>query len=393
MPSIQQQHAPFFTVTHAHEGGGPRTGCLQTTHGAAETPCFLPIATQGSLRAMSFQQAEACGTRIIMANAWHIFRNTGPEVLEKLGGAHGFMKWDGILFTDSGGYQVFSLKDTSTINDNGVAFDVDAEMLTPAKAIEIQKHLGADVMFVLDDCAPYPCTRKRAEEAVRRTTLWARECMAAHKDTLKRYAQSQAPYGIIQGGARARLRMRSAQEVAELNFDGYGIGGLSIGMPRSEIREMTALTCEMLPSDKPRHLLGVGLPGQVLEGIADGVDTFDCVLPIRKAQRGIAYTRFGEVRYKNPQPAAFKDQPLEAGCMCSTCTSYSREQLRLLFQTDTPMAGQLAAIHNIWLYHKLLEGARRAIVAGQFSSYLKEFLADWGSGEENAVELSRSRIK
>lgn len=317
-----------------------------------------------------------------MANAWYIFRDTGPDLLYKVGGAHGFMKWSGIIFTDSGGYQVFSLKDSSKISDAGVSFSANAGLLTPAKVIEIQKYLGSDAMFVLDDCAPYPCGRRRAEEAVRRTTLWAQKCMAAHKIIPRRYGHGQELYGIIQGGARQRLRIRSAQEVAELNFGGYGIGGLSIGMPRTAIREMTVLTCEHLPFDKPRHLLGGGLPVQILEGIADGVDTFDCVLPIRKAQRGVAYTKFGEVFYKQPQPSTLKDVPLDPDCDCSTCKSYARDQLRLLFRSNNAMAGQLVTIHNLWFYHKLLDGARRAILADRFHAHLNEFVASWAVGAE-----------
>lgn len=379
---LREKLAPFFSVTYSNESGGPRAGYLQTAHGIAETPCFLPIASQGSLRAISFPQAADCGTKVVMANAWYIFRNTGPELLRQVGGAHGYMNWHGILFTDSGGYQVFSLKDNSKITDAGVSFGTAADALTPAKVIEIQKHLGSDIMFVLDDCAPYPCARKRAEEAVRRTTLWARKCMAAHAKIPRCHEHGQELYGIVQGAAREKLRIRSAREVAELDFGGYGIGGLSIGMPRSAIREMTVLTCEHLPFDKPRHLLGVGLPDQVLEGIADGVDTFDCVLPIRKAQRGIAYTRFGEVFYKHPQPPALKDLPLDPECACSTCRSWSRDQLRLLLRSNNPMAGELATIHNLWFYHKLLAGAREAILANRFSSYLNDFLAAWDSGSE-----------
>jgi queuine tRNA-ribosyltransferase len=371
--------APFFRVTHAPDSTGPRTGLMSTGHGTAETPAFLPIASHGSLRAMTFEQAAECGTRILMANAWYIFGETGPEVLQTSGGAHGHLGWDGILCTDSGGYQVFSLKDNSLITDEGVTFG-ENEALTPERVVEIQKYLGSDLMMVLDDCAPFPCPAERAEEAVRRTTLWARRSMAAHRALRRLYQHPQHLYGITQGSTLPRLRRRSVEELVPLGFDGFGIGGLSIGMPRSAIREMTRLTCELLPPDRPRHLLGVGLPNQILEGIADGADTFDCVLPIRKGQRGVAYTRTGEVVYKRPQPAPERDGPLDAACGCPTCRDWSQEALRRLFKEDKPKAGELAAVHNIFFYHAVLAEAREAIRGGRFETYTRSFLDRWASG-------------
>jgi queuine tRNA-ribosyltransferase len=375
----------FFSVTHSKGKSGPRVGCLRTAHGQSETPCFLPIATDGTLRGVSLEQAAACGARALMVNAWHVYRQTGPEVLRQAGGVHRLMGWDGVVFTDSGGYQVFSLKDTSQIDDSGVSFALDTEVLTPESAIEIQKHLGSDIMFVLDDCAPYPCDRQRAALAVERTTQWARRSLAAHRTMPARYAHHQELFGIVQGSMREDLRTRSAEEVAELGFGGYGIGGLSIGMPRTVIREMTVLTCEHLPFDRPRHLLGVGLPNQILEGIADGADTFDCVLPIRKAQRGIAHTRHGELRFKLAQPAATRDRPLDTACTCSTCAVYSREQLRLLFKSDKAQAGLLAAIHNLHFYHSVVDRARQAIREGRFTEYMNAFLADWQGAEQDGT--------
>ncbi len=369
---------PFFTVTRATHAGGPRTGRIHTAHGAVDTPCFLPIASHGSLRALSFEQAAACGSRLLMANAWYIFGETGPEQLRALGGAHGWMGWSGILMTDSGGYQVFSLKDNSRITDDGVAFGDDAA-LTPERVVEIQRHLGSDIMLVLDDCAAFPCPDARAEEAVRRTSLWARRSMAAFRASEPQQTRAQHIYGIIQGSTRERLRRRSVEEVAALGFDGFGIGGLSIGMPRAAIRDMTALTSALLPADRPRHLLGVGLPNQILEGIADGADTFDCVLPIRKAQRGVAYTSSGECVYKRPNPRP--DAPLDPHCGCPTCRDFSREALRRLFKSDKPRAGELAAIHNLSFYHDTLAAARDAIREGRFDAFKTAFIDQWEAGE------------
>jgi queuine tRNA-ribosyltransferase len=377
----QHDLSPFFDVTHSQVQSGPRVGRLSTEHGICETPCFLPIASHGTLRALGFDQALECGTAIVMANAWYIFRNTSIEALRQSGGAHGQMGWTGILFTDSGGYQVFSLKDDSIITDDGVLFGGDGEVLTPEYVIEMQKHLGSDIMMVLDDCAPYPCDKTRGLEAVRRTTLWAARSMAAHNRLGEHYGRRQHIFGIVQGSTYEELRRQSCEEVAALGFDGFGIGGLSIGMPRSAVREMTYLSCNLLPSDKPRHLLGVGLPGQILEGIADGADTFDCVLPIRKAQRGVAYTRSGVLYYKRPQPPIQRDEPLDSVCNCSTCNVWSQEELRLLFKRDKQKAGTLAAIHNLYFYHQVLAGAREAIRANSFSTYRSDFMSKWNSGE------------
>jgi queuine tRNA-ribosyltransferase len=296
------------------------------------------------------------------------------------------MDWGGVLFTDSGGYQVFSLRDGSELMDEGVSFAGTAESLTPETVIRMQKELGSDIMIALDDCAPFPCAWKRAEEAVRRTTLWGRECMKIHQETPARYEHHQQLYGIIQGGVFEDLRTRSVEEVTGVGFDGYGIGGLSIGMARSAVREMTVLTCERLPDDKPRHLLGVGLPEQVLEGVADGADTFDCVLPIRKAQRGFAYTTFGEVRFKDPERSRLRDAPLDGKCECSTCATWSREKLRVLYRTDRSSAGELATIHNLHFYHRMLEGAREAIRANRFSTYLHDFSSRWNAGKKKTVK-------
>lgn len=385
----------FFSVIHTDDGmDGARVGRIRTDHGAVETPCFLPVASHGDLRAISFEQAGNVGTGIIMANAWHVYRGATREKLRAAGGAHSLMDWNGILMTDSGGYQIFSLSGSSEITDEGVSFhSVESreggETLTPETVILMQKELGSDIMNVLDDCAPYPCEKQRAVEAVRRTTLWGRISVQAHRRIPAIYPRRQFLYGIVQGSVFEDLRRRSILETAELGFEGYGIGGLSIGMPRSAVREMTALTCAELPQNKPRHLLGVGLPVQILEGISDGVDTFDCVLPIRKGQRGVAYTRFGEIHYKDKEGSRLKDAPLDPKCDCPTCAHYSREQLRVLYRTQRVRAGELAALHNIHFYHKILSGARDAIRAGHFNQYLNDFKARWNCGSVAARAPAR----
>lgn len=371
----------FFKVTYSNGKTGPRTGIMNTAHGSTETPCFMPIASNGSFRSLTFDQVNQLETKLIMMNAWHVYRIHGPTKLREIGGIHKILGWNHLICTDSGGYQAFSLRDTCYINEKGIVFgEGDDEKLTPSKVIEIQKALGSDIMIALDDCAPYPCTKKRALEAVQRTKKWGIESVLAHKKIESPYGLKQHLYGVVQGSIFNDLRVQSSHDVGELDFDGYAIGGLSIGMNQSQSQEMTAICTENLPFHKPRHLLGVGLPIQVLYGIKNGVDTFDCVLPLRKAQRGIAYTSGGEVYYKHVQPENMKNEPLDPLCSCTTCQNYTREQLRQLFKTDKVKAGELASIHNIYFYNDMMKNARIAIQKNRFDFYLKEFTTRWIEG-------------
>lgn len=381
----QKDRSCSFSVTHTTGAGGPRAGFLVTPHGSLETPCFLPVASHGDLRTISFEDAAECGTRIIMANGWHVYRRFGEETLQNAGGVHRLLNWGGAVFTDSGGYQVFSLRETATVTDEGVAFRSltgdDVELLRPEDVVEIQKQIGSDIMTALDECPPYPCSKTRARSAMRRTNLWARRSMNAFRSMPSYYAHGQDLWGIVQGGVYEDLRKISVEELVQLDFGGYGIGGLSIGMPRTATREMTKLVCDLLPSDKPRHLLGTGLPCDILEGIEDGVDTFDCVLPLRKAERGVAYTRSGEVRYKDSPHTDVASMPLDSECSCQTCKQYSREELRHLYRTDKARASHLAAIHNLYFYHDMLAGARKAIRENRFSAYKEAFFSKWFASE------------
>jgi queuine tRNA-ribosyltransferase len=371
----------FFTVTHSNGKKGPRTGVMNTAYGTTETPCFMPIASNGSFRSLTFDQIDQLDIKLIMANAWHVYREHGPVRLREIGGIHKILGWNHLICTDSGGYQAFSLRDTCYITEKGVVFGKgDNETLTPLKVIEIQKELGSDIMIALDDCAPYPCTKERALEAVQRTKKWGLESVVAHKQIESPYGLKQQLYGIIQGSTFNDLRIQSSHDAGQLDFDGYGIGGLSIGMTQSQAREMTAICTENLPFHKPRHLLGVGLPIQVLYGIDNGVDTFDCVLPLRKAQRGVVYTSGGEVYYKHVQPEYMKNEPLDPLCSCTTCQNYTREQLRQLFKTDKVKAGELASIHNIYFYNDMMKNARIAIQENRFDSYLKGYITRWLEG-------------
>jgi len=385
---IDKKYACSFSILNSdRDGKGPRVGMLQTPHGSFETPCFLPVASFGDLRAISFEEAKNCGTQIIMVNGWHVYHQAGAEKLHKAGGVHNFINWPRSIFTDSGGYQIFSLRDTSKISDEGVVFDSysggDFNLLTPEYIIEVQRHIGSDIMTALDECAPYPCSKKHAEGAMLRTNLWASKSIDAFNQSNSCYAYEQDLWGIIQGGVYKDLRKKSVETLTQMEFGGYGIGGLSIGMPRTAMRDMTSLVCELLPSDKPRHLLGAGLPQNILDGIEDGADMFDCVLPIRKAQRGVAFTKSGIVRYKNSQQSSLADMPLDTECDCFVCKTYSREQLRRFYRTEKDFAARLSAIHNLYFYHKITEGARKAIREGTFAAYKSSFSSAYEISNKN----------
>lgn len=371
----------FFKVLYSNDQTGPRIGLINTGSCMTETPCFLPVASNGSFRSLTFDQAAKTGSRIIMINAWHVYNHIGEEKFKKEGGIHNVLNWNNIICTDSGGYQVFSLRENSRITDDGVVFGTaENEILTPYKVIKMQKIIGSNIIFCLDDCAPYPCNWQRAHKAVERTIQWGHESIKAHKQIPSLYGYSQYLFGITQGSTYNDLRIRSSRETGALDFDGFGIGGLSIGMKQKIITKMTRLTCEYLPDNKPRHLLGAGLPLQILLGIANGVDTFDCVLPIRKAQRGVAFTSFGEVVYKSLQTNKLKSSPLDPKCSCSTCTSYSREDLRQLYRTDRDKTSELASIHNLYFYNKMLEDSREAIRQNRFTQFYNDFFSRWKAG-------------
>jgi queuine tRNA-ribosyltransferase len=325
-----------------------------------------------------------------MVNAWHLYNKVGPKKLQNVGGIHRLINWTKPIFTDSGGYQIFSFGENSEISDEGVVFTDSSgknmELLTPEHVVKIQKYIGSNITTTLDDCPPYPSSYEHSRAAMLRTTLWASKSVVAFNQIPSFYSHGQDLWGIVQGGVYEDLRKRSVEDLVQMDFGGYGIGGLSIGMPRTAMREMTSLVCEQLPFDKPRHLLGTGLPSDILDGVEDGVDMFDCILPIRKAQEGVAYTSSGIVQYRNLDKASLADLPLDTECSCPVCKHYSREQLRGLYQSDKNVAVRLAAIHNLFFYHNLLEGAREAIKQNKFSTYKKSFLAK----EEEYQHISKS---
>ena len=350
-----------------------RVGVIHTPHGQIPTPVFAPVGTQATVKAVSPRELRELGASLILANTYHLYLRPGPEIVASLGGLHGFMGWDGPIMTDSGGFQVFSLAHLRSVNMTGVTFrshlDGSEHLLTPEKAIEIQEKLGADIILCLDEC-PEPFDYDYNLQALERTHHWAERCKQAHT------RRDQALFGIVQGGAFADLRRQSAEFITSLDFPGYSIGGLSVGEPKEVMHEMVEVTVPLLPEDKPRHLLGVGSPEDIFEGVARGIDIFDCVLPTRTARNGALFTRTGRLNIRN---ARYADDPapIEEGCECYTCRHFSRAYLRHLIMAKEILGLRLATLHNLHFMMNLMREIRQAILAGTFAALKEEFLANY----------------
>ncbi|MGB9886848.1 MAG: tRNA guanosine(34) transglycosylase Tgt [Moorellales bacterium] len=347
-----------------------RRGRLYTPHGVVETPAFMPVGTQATVKAMAPEELEALGAQILLGNTYHLYLRPGPEVIAQAGGLHRFMGWEHSLLTDSGGFQVFSLSSLRRVTDEGVAFrshlDGSPHLITPEKAVEIQALLGADIIMAFDQCVPYPVEYEEAEAAVARTTAWAVRCQQAHR------REDQALFGIVQGATFPDLRRRSAQEITALDFPGYGIGGLSVGEPKPLMYDILAETLTYLPPDRPRYLMGVGSPDCLVEAISLGVDLFDCVLPTRMARHGAVWTREGRLVVRNATYA--RDfRPLEEGCGCYTCRRFTRAYVRHLIKAGEILGIRLTTIHNLYFTLSLVAEARQAIAEGRFGRFRKEF--------------------
>jgi queuine tRNA-ribosyltransferase len=357
---------------------GARAGLIHTAHGIIETPVFMPVGTQATVKGVMQRDLAAplpdgLDAQIILANTYHLFLRPGHEVIRKLGGLHQFMSWPRAILTDSGGFQVFSLSDLRKITDSGVLFrshlDGDAHLFTPESTVDVQLALGSDIMMPLDECLEYPVSHEAANQAMRRTVRWAR---AAYQHFQKRTADTDhcsALFPIVQGSMFADLRHDCATELLELNAPGYAIGGLSVGEPRSLSMEMTEATTPLLPSDRPRYVMGVGMPEELAEYVARGVDMMDCVLPSRNARNGCLFTASGRVIIKQ---ARYKDDagPLDANCQCLTCRTYSRAYLRHLFQAGEMLFSTLATIHNLKYYLDMMRQMRQSILLGRFQAFL-----------------------
>jgi len=360
-----------FTLAHHDPMTGARAGCLQTPHGTIPTPVFMPVGTQATVKTLSSHDVQALGAPIILSNTYHLFLRPGSELVAELGGLHRFMNWPRAILTDSGGFQVFSLGATNKIDEDGVTFrshlDGSLHRFTPERAIAIQEQLGADIIMAFDECAPYPTTPEYALAAMNRTHRWLERCIAA------KTRPDQALFGIVQGSVYADLRRISAAFIAEQPVVGFGIGGLSVGESKPEMYETLEVTTAELPTDRPRYLMGVGSPEDLLEGVARGVDMFDCVLPTRLGRHGAAWTPDGRINLLNARWAR-DDQPIELGCDCYACINHSRAYIRHLLRADETLGARLATTHNVRFLIRLMEGVRHAIIEDRFAAYYQSFL-------------------
>ena len=353
--------------------GSARTGTAGTARGTYETPLFMPVGTRGAIKHMSARDCAEVGARIVLGNTYHLMLRPGAEVVESLGGLAAFAGWNGLTLTDSGGYQVFSLE--PHVDDDGVTFrstyDGSLHRFTPESAVEVQEKLGADIQMVLDVCTQLPATAEQLRLAMDRTHEWGRRAKSAHR------RPDQSLFGIVQGGTDPVLRAESAERTVETGFDGYAIGGLSVGETRLEMVEAIGACIDLLPDDRPRYLMGVGDPASIVEAVALGVDQFDCVLQTRLGRHGTALTSQGKVQVKNARHAR-DDSPLDPECGCWVCATHSRGYLRHLAQTGEPTGARLVSVHNVAWTIALMEGIRRAIADGTFGALRARILDIWG---------------
>ncbi len=363
-----------FRVVGTDTETSARCGLMQTPHGEVETPAFMPVATQATVKTVSPGELRECGVQILVCNAYHLYLRPGTEVISNLGGLHRFMSWSGPILTDSGGYQIFSLAELRRIKDEGVTFqshlDGSYHTFTPERVMEIEKALGADIIMALDECPAYPCSLSYAAESAERSLRWARRCKEAAPPA------GQALFGIVQGSVYPELREQNALALAELNLPGYAIGGLCLGEPKAARWDAVDISLEKLPQDKPHYLMGAGEPGDLVEAIARGVDLFDCVIPTRNGRKGTLYTTAGKLRIRNAAHAE-DERPIEEGCPCPACRSFSRAYIRHLMHAEEMLGQRLATLHNLTFYCRLMNQARQAIREGRFPVWQKRFLDHW----------------
>ncbi len=369
----------IFRVTCQDASTQARCGELELAHGTVRTPAFAPVATRGAVKGITGERLRECGTQLLLANAYHLQLSPGAQAVAQLGGLHAFMAWDGPLVTDSGGYQVFSLARLRRVTDDGVEFrspmDGARTFLGPREAMRIQNLLGADIAMAFDECPPCPSSRQVAQAAAERTVRWARICRQAHA------REEQALFGIVQGGTHEDLRAECAAQVVGIGFDGYAIGGVSVGEEEALRQWAVGFTAPLLPADRPRYLMGVGFPLDLLSAVAQGVDLFDCVAPTRMGRNATAFTERGRLRLRN---AARRDdhRPIEEGCDCAACRLYSRAYLNHLFRCHEMLGPILVSLHNIVFYNRLLARARQAIQQGAYAEFLRGFRERYLKGKD-----------
>lgn len=355
-----------------------RTGWFETDHGKVKTPIFMPVGTQGTVKAINqFYLEHEIKAQIVLSNTYHLYLRPGTDILEQAGGLHKFMNWSKPILTDSGGYQVFSLADLRKLKPDGVEFnshlDGSQHFFTPEKVINIQRSIGSDIMMVLDECTPYPCDYEYAKKSVQLTSDWAIKNKEAFENSKSLYGHKQYQFGIIQGSVYKDLREQSASDLLKIDFDSYAIGGLAVGEPTDVMYDMVDFTTDLMPDDRPRYLMGVGRPENILEAIERGIDMFDCVMPTRNARNANLFTHSGTLSMRN---AKYKNDfiPVDEECECYTCRNYSRAYLRHLFIASEILALELASIHNLTFYLKLVKDAREKITEGTFKEWKNNFI-------------------
>ncbi|MDP3039415.1 MAG: tRNA guanosine(34) transglycosylase Tgt [Deltaproteobacteria bacterium] len=359
-----------FEVLKKDNNSRARLGRCHTAHGVFHTPAFIPVGTQATVKAMTPEELRDLGAEIILSNTYHLYLRPGHERIRRLGGLHRFMHWEHPLLTDSGGFQVFSLNSLVKVSEEGVEFqshlDGSRHFITPEKAIAIQEALGADIIMCLDECTPYPASHEEAECSLQRTLKWSRRCRESHQ------ASHQALFGIVQGGMYSDLRRKGVEVLVGIGFDGYALGGLSVGENKEIMVRVIGETAPLLPENLPRYVMGLGMPGDMIEAVREGVDMFDCVLPTRNARNGMLFTRSGKMAIRNAKYAE-DPSPIEPGCPCYTCRNYSRAYLRHLYFAEEILAFRLNTIHNLHFYLTFMREMRQAIAEDRLDGFIQDF--------------------
>jgi queuine tRNA-ribosyltransferase len=370
-----------FEIIKEDHGSCRRLGEITTPHGKIETPVFMPVGTQATVKALTPEEvAGQIRAEVILCNTYHLYLRPGHEVIQRLGGLHRFMNWQRPILTDSGGFQIYSLSALRKISDEGAVFqshlDGSTHFLTPERAIEIQQALGADIIMCLDECISYPASLQDAAAAAKRTTTWAARCRERHR------TEGQALFGIVQGGMHKELREKSARELQQIGFDGYALGGLSVGESTEMMLDIVEHAVPLLPENRPRYLMGVGKPADLVECVGRGIDMFDCVLPTRNARNGMLFTRRGNVLIKNARYRE-DERPVDEQCTCYTCRNYSRAYLRHLYMAKEILSYRLNTLHNLFYFTTLLEGLREALHEGTFAEFRHNFYRELADGDSD----------
>lgn len=368
-----------FSIIKKDPLTGARLGKLITPHGEVDTPVFMPVGTQGTVKAMLPEMLKEAGVKVLLGNTYHLYLRPGHQLIRTLGGLHRFMQWPAPILTDSGGYQVFSLSNLRRVTPEGVLFrshiDGSKHFISPQLAVEIQETLGSDIMMCLDECLPYPATFQAAEKSLTITTSWARACRAAQTN------DEQALFGIVQGGFHPILRQRALEELQEIGFDGYALGGFSVGEPQHVMFDLLRELAPSLPENKPHYLMGVGTAEDIVYCVGQGIDMFDCVMPTRSARHGLLFTNEKKVVIRNARYRT-DERPIDQSCDCYTCRNYSRAYVRHLFTAGEILAMILCTVHNMRYYMRLMEDIRSAVAAGNYDAFSKDFLMRRRNDEE-----------